>query len=927
MVFGPGTSRAQGRQIMKLRSTLACASSALAISVMAGAADGQTAPDSQQPQNQSTKIETVVVTGIRASVKSAIDLKKNSDQIEDSIVAQDIGKLPDNNVIEALQHVTGVQISRNAAEANQLLIRGLPDIATLLNGREIFTSTGRFITLQDIPAELLARVDVEKTSRADDLEGGIAGLIDVRLHRPFDFDGFVLAGGLRGTYSSLSTHVDPEASILVSDRWNTGLGEMGLLVDVSYRLDHYKEEILDNYISSQSTGPVAGSTGPGHTAFIPLTQGAQSQPGARERGAVDASFQWRPSNNVEAYAELFYTRYRNPNNTDFFVGLPWICANPSTATVFPGTSEVKTVSAGCYDLTSDQSFRPKTDTYQGATGVTWTGDRLTLSSELDYTFSRFYQTGYILDTEYYPPGPSPTVTGPGSPGYYADFNYKGTGTPYMGVTGVSLTDPTQFHMRQWYDQWTKQTGNEIDIRGDFSYDMGAEGVIKTIDGGIRYANRYAQNRADNPGGLDCRGAASPSSPTFAIMTAALASQACSTLLGPPGTGVTLASLPGSSHVTSGSQFNGQFGITKWMDADPTYLVTHVGQIRTLFGQATTAPAADPTQSFDDREQSYAGYLKADFSLPLGIPVDGNFGLRVVDTDADMRGNSLVVTTPDNVHYTFTYTATNKDKNSVDWLPSINVRFTLQDDLLLRFGASRTVTRPTFAQLDPGLSLSASTATLLGSGTSGNPNLGPEKSDNVDLSLEYYFAPSDVVTGAVFYRQVSGYIGSTVTPETIGGIVYQVTEPFNSPSGHIDGIEAGYTQFLDFLPGWWSGFGLQANGTYVDGAFQNISKYSANLIGIYEKGPFSFRVAYNWRSGFNVGPAPGGGMQPSTIFAKSQPWLDLSANYQYSDNITLTLDATNLLDSHYQDYFGNAGVYPRDTRRFDQTVALGLRFKM
>src|SRR6202161_1729978 len=119
---------------MKLRSTLACASSALAISMMTGAAYGQAAPQTQEAQNQSTTLETVVVTGIRASVKSAIELKKNSDQIEDSIVAQDIGKLPDNNVIEALQHVTGVQISRNAAETNQLLIRGLPDIETLLNG-------------------------------------------------------------------------------------------------------------------------------------------------------------------------------------------------------------------------------------------------------------------------------------------------------------------------------------------------------------------------------------------------------------------------------------------------------------------------------------------------------------------------------------------------------------------------------------------------------------------------------------------------------------------------------------------------------------------------------------------------------------------------------------------------------------------------
>ncbi len=130
---------------MTLRSALACAVSTIALF---------SAEQGYAQETQQSGIETVVVTGVRASVKSSLDIKKKSDQMVDSIVAEDIGKLPDNNVIEALQHVTGVQISRNAAEANQLLIRGLPDIATLLNGREIFTSTGRFVTLQDIPAEL-----------------------------------------------------------------------------------------------------------------------------------------------------------------------------------------------------------------------------------------------------------------------------------------------------------------------------------------------------------------------------------------------------------------------------------------------------------------------------------------------------------------------------------------------------------------------------------------------------------------------------------------------------------------------------------------------------------------------------------------------------------------------------------------------------
>jgi len=320
---------------MNLRIALPRIACALAVSLTVAPALAQTAAPST---DKSDDLTTIVVTGVRASVKSSLDIKKNADQLQDSIVAEDIGKLPDNNVIEALQHVSGVQVSRNAAEATQLLVRGLPDIATLINGREIFTSTGRFVTLQDIPAELLSRVDVRKSSRADDIEGGIAGVVDIHLHRPFDFDGFQAAVTAREVHSTLSSHNDPVLSALVSNRWQTSAGEFGVLADVSYIRDHYKEEILDNYISTQSIGPVAGSTGAGGTAFIPLTEGAQSILGDRERTAATIATQWSPNANTDVYLEGIYTRYRNPNSNDFFVGLPWICANPATATVFPNTN-------------------------------------------------------------------------------------------------------------------------------------------------------------------------------------------------------------------------------------------------------------------------------------------------------------------------------------------------------------------------------------------------------------------------------------------------------------------------------------------------------------------------------------------------------------------------------------------------------------
>jgi len=887
---------------MKLRTTVA-ATPAIAL-LAAGQALGQTAPTSS---DQPATLDTVIVTGVRQSVKSALDTKKNSDQVEDSIVAEDVGKLPDNNVIEALQHVTGVQVSRNASEATQLLIRGLPDIATLLNGREIFTSNGRFITLQDIPAELLQRVDVEKSSRADDIEGGIAGVVDVRLHRPFDFDGAQLAGTLRGEFSSLSGKTDPVASILASDRWQTDLGEFGVLADVSYVKERYKEQILTDYISSQQIGPVPGSTLPGGMANLPLTEDGQSINGDRSRVGVNLATQWSPNSATEVFAEVFYTRYRDPNNDDFFVGLPWIGANAATATLFPGTNEVRTVTAGGYDLTSDQSYVPKTDTYQAASGVTWTGDSVTASTEVDFTGSKFTQTGYILDTEYYPPT------------YTTNFNYNNTGTPYISVPGFNFYDPSNYHIRQLYDQWTDQSGNEFDWRGDLSFKLTATSWLTSIDTGLRFVDRLARNRADYAGGFDCRGASNPSSPVNAEELTVLGSAACFTAL---------SALPGTAyHATGGSLFNGQFGITGWMDTDPNWLNNNIGYLRQLFGLSPNAPPADPTQSFDDREKTYAGYVKANFDFESAHPIVGNIGLRLVETDADMVGNNLVVSTPDNVNYSFTYSPSESTEHYLDVLPSLNARMTLDDNWYLRWALSRTVTHPTFVQLDPGLSLSASTATLLGSGTSGNPKLAPEKSNNADLSLEHYYGGNNALTAAIFYRQIDGYIGSQVVPETIGGIVYQVTQPGNAPPGHIDGAEVGFTQFFSFLPAPFDGLGLQTNGTYVQGNFQNISKWSYNAVGIYEKGPASLRVAFNWRSGFDAGPAPGGGQQPQEIFAKAQPWLDLSASWKIMDQLTVTFDATNLLNSYYQDYFGTQAIYPRDTRQFDQTYSLGFRFRL
>jgi iron complex outermembrane receptor protein len=188
------------------------------------------------------ELEEIVVTGVRESLSKGLENKREATQVIESIVAEDIGKLPDNNVIEALQRVTGVQVTdRGGGEAgggpeSGIVIRGLPDVTTTWNGRNVFTGVGRSLALQDIPANLISRVDVFKTRSPEQIETGLAGQIDVRTRRPLELDGFELSlNGRLVNQDQRDNSLDPNASLLASNVWETGAGRFGALMNVSMR--------------------------------------------------------------------------------------------------------------------------------------------------------------------------------------------------------------------------------------------------------------------------------------------------------------------------------------------------------------------------------------------------------------------------------------------------------------------------------------------------------------------------------------------------------------------------------------------------------------------------------------------------------------------------------------------------------------------
>lgn len=929
------------------------------------AQDAAAAPNSDSPAAQDenaanpSDAPAIVVTGVRASVASALDLKRNAAALTESIVAEDIGKLPDNNVVESLQHVTGVSIVRNSVEPNTVLIRGLPDVATTLNGRQIFTSSSRFISLPDLPAELLARVDVKKAPTADDVEGGIAGVIDVTLHRPFDFNGPQIAASVKGTYGSLIKKVSPQGSILLSDRWDTGIGEIGLLINAAYQ-DRFAR--TDQFVNQNATWrnfrgdaahPISG-VGTGPATGVPT--GAVAYPGTItlyqqlneiKRGTVSSSLQWRPSSSFDAYVDYFYAGLRTRVGTSVNVILMTVCPNSAGTQPFPGTNIGQVLPNSCYGLTSMQSRRSHEDTHQLAGGFNWTPtDNLTVTAQGNYTTSKDNTPAHIVDAQY----------NLGSEGLTVTVNPDGKGGYNVDQPGNPQADPANNYIDQWYDVNTPRKGHEYAGRLDAKYEFEGSSVVRSFAAGYRYNSRQAVSDSVFFG-LNCANTAgSGNDPNNKYRVAALNSADCvayrnGTLPQPYTNQGAITQVGGVSYASLGADawnslkgpfFGGKYGTSNWVAMDADWLFDNVEVIRKGFGYSGT-PDFIPTQHFDVKETANAAYGRLDYGIDFanGMTLDGNVGLRMVRTTLTERGfNSAYVpidpTLPAgagaNASCTtcMVYTAKVGTTTDTQWLPSVNARLELLAGLYARASFSKTVTRPTFAQLNPGETISSPTATLAGSISSGNPNLKPIQSTNYDADLTYYWGTANHIGFSLFYRQVKGYIQNRSTIVVIDGLTYTRNRPENYQNATIKGVEAGYSQFLDFLPGIWSGFGWDINATYIEAPFNNVPKFHANLTGIYEKGPVSFRLSYTYNSPYRIADFVGG-VQPQDRWASVRTNMDASLNYRVTPNLNVSLDATNILGSHQREHAGqgsvNAMLYPTTYLAFERTFAVGVRWKM
>lgn len=918
------------------------------------ATDQQVEAEEKQAESEEM-VEVVEVRGLRASLVQAQDLKKNSDSIIDAIVAEDIGKLPDNTVAESLARIAGVQVTRDGDEANGIIIRGVPDVTTTYNGREIFTAELRRVQLQDFPSAAIAGVEVYKSGTADIMEPGLGGLVNVRTRRPFDFEGSKVAAGFHYTYNDQNGANDPSGNILLSDRWKSDdYGEFGLLANVTYAQAQYNTG--NRYNEAQPwniwESPFGwwsvekpGQPGEFYTGadadqqFItPTGVGLWNGVGKRYRPSANFSAQWRPNNDTELYLEGIYQGYRNEGGYES-LNIDWRQQRTLTDVVVNDTF-------GAQSYTVDRAYagmrkgvdKARTDTYQLAIGGKYNSDWYTLEADLAWTDSEYKNTSTNIGAKYV----DENNDFPGE--LVVDFN-RGDGA-YFYYTEHDFTNADNYKFTDAQQSIWNPTGEGVQFRVDMTADTGIS-IFHTFQTGIRLNHR----KATGQGGerfIDRWG----DNYSFAQFGNDIGLSPLQL------TEDTVRGLPGQLNqwlvFSTDTVLNNQDAIANW-------IYDYTGE--EAWNTSTSNLAYNPDWYFGAEEDSFAIYGQTQYTYDIGDwMIDGTIGVRVVRTEATTTGNSRIQEEDGTIVREFRTI----DTDYTDVLPNISVKAVL-DDIQLRAGYTKTRTRVNFGDLNPAYQLtpaiypddhefSPDEIQFDNYATSGNPDLKPLTADNFDISLEWYFSDTGYASAAAFYKKIENWTNSyfTVIEDPDYGTV-GLTQPLNSGKGNIQGLEFNFSTFLnmDSIPEFFHPFGFNVNATYLKGEEQKpttnpdgtpgeytdyepirwLSDWTYNAAIFYERDGFGTRLSYNYRGDWTHGE----NIEYDFLYGtKARDNLSFSIWYDPTDYLTIYFDIANVLARPFNNYFtapaGHAGqahitqpnTWSQDVRDEGRYYGMGFR---
>lgn len=919
-----------------LRASLVATTALLAAVPMAAMAQesattgGQAAPADDDAE--------IVVTGFRASLNSALNVKRNSTAAIDAIQAEDIAEFPDLNLAESLQRIPGVAISRVNGEGRNISVRGLgPEYTRVrINGMEAIGTTGgtdnsggvnrgRGFDFNIFSSDLFNNLAVRKTASADVEEGSLGATIDLQIARPFDFREPTAVMSVQGSYNDLAQRVTPRLSglVTVSNADQT----FGVLLSLAYEERQLIEEganITRWTYGGFNGGFNAASTLAGYTLaqinnadpatalYHPRIPGLVSYAINQRRLGAAGSIQFRPSDSTLVSVDGLYSRLDGSRSEAQFQAISFSrsgAGKPQTiirSGVVDANNNIISGSFDAVDLRTQARYDElTTDFYEITANLEQSfGDRLRfvgLAGYANSAFSNPVQTTITLDAA-------------NTNNFFYDFS---TRFPTIRP-GVDITNPASF-------SFTNGT-SEVRIRP------------QTVDNSFATAKGMLEWETGDAltvkAGLDWRRFRYDSTEQRRLQGETVV------------TTLTAAQIAGA--VTQFSGFGGGIGApagtpTGWVIPDLA-LFSQLLNIPTnpLYATGGVENATARGSFITVEEEDVGAWGQAVFNLEsVGLPLRGDVGVRYVNTSQLSTGYASRGTIISLVE---------ADRSYDRWLPSANLVYDITDTLLVRFAAAKTLARAGISSISPGGNLNVSGGNRTFS--SGNPDLAPTESDNLDLSIEWYPTRGAIYAVALFQKDIGTFVQtlSTTVPFSALGLPaslltgttavpsddFIVTQPVNSNGGLLRGFEINIQQPFSFLPGLLSNFGILANYTFVSSDIEyltsangstsiraplvGLSRHAANGTLYYEDERFSIRGSVAYRSRYLTAvPGTEGNAWNGTNGTVN---VDAQMSYSINDHLRLSVEAINLTDEVndlYVDETNRLNVLTHSGRQFNVGV--------
>jgi len=958
---------------MYRKTKLACSVAAvLASAISANSAFAQDA----QPNKD---VEVIEVSGIRSSVAKSMDVKRSSAGVVDAISAEDIGDFPDTNLAESLQRITGVSIDRSGGEGQLITVRGFgPQFNTVLvNGRQMASENdSRAFSFDTIASELVSSLDVHKTSTATMQSGGVGSTININTARPFALNGFKMAGSVKGVYDENSEETTPQFSGLISNTFNDDT--FGVLLAVSHqeRETRLNQAQMDGWLENVGVPNPVTQSGDAWTGNVFSPRNYDHKVTFEERTRTNANlvFQYAPNDKLVVTADALYSDFdveSEATSYGHWFTAPNIQGVGDDGSLFDenGNRRSPTVDANgtIVDLYQEvglatdmhaKTFDRLTDTY--AIGLNFDyqySDNLNLSFDLSHSEAereanngggdQLSLIGYANRVRFQvDDNILPVASMFASPN---DNIYSGQ----QELDGAIVTGPDGFPI---YNPALTPDGvsNHLDEANSRAHVMLRRGwAVEDEVSQLRFDGEYV---TDGSGLTEIRFGAQYSTETKSL-----------TRWDNEGVGIhcTYCGYPDLPEIPAGSQYVFDAGSDFLSDVSgsgrmPTSWLAHDGEANFAFlesyyqsvnGESISFDAVRRNNSFEVEEDIISTYMEFDFEGEVAdMFLSATAGVRYEMTDVTVNGTQAPITGLTILDQTEMLAgfgdaqsiATESDYDVL--LPNFSVRLEITDDLIARFAASSTITRPTLNSMSP---VTVITTTRQGgdlTSTSGNPALEPFKSDNLDLSLEYYYDEASYASIGYFRKLVSNFIvnsqedktfeladGSLLTDPSTGTnasapdagddvAVFTNTLPNNGEDATVDGFELALQHTFD------NGFGVLANGTIVDSdaeldpfdinqvfALTGLSD-SYNLVVFYETDDYQIRLAYNWRDEFVQSLTQGQGDGPTIVESYQQ--LDISGSYSVTDNVEIFFEGINLTEEfvHKRGRFSNHLLLVEDSGR-------------